>query len=124
MNSADDHQVAKWLSEPVPKLSVSSDGKILVLDNHRTHPKIKIYTPDAELEGTVPMLGHPYMYSWAAVELLPRVVAVPYTKFDRSNSLKGIVIMRLNETGDILRDVQSDRILHLAPYSAGQLLAA
>src|SRR6218665_1360408 len=92
-------------------------------NNDRTHPQLRIYTSDAELKSTIPMRGDSYMYNWAAVELMSGVVAVQYEKFGSRNMLKGIAIVRLNETGDIIRDVEFQRIFHLAPYSHGRFIA-
>src|SRR6218665_1691440 len=121
-----DYVLIKWLSPAFMKLSVSSDGKIFLMDDtDRTHPQLRIYTSDAKLESTIPMRGDSYIYYWEAVEFMPGFVAVQYEKHDGlRKKLKGIAIVCLNETGDILRDVQFERILHLAPYSHGRLIAA
>lgn len=128
MNPADDHQPTRWLPEPVSKLSVSSEGKVLVLDDgDPTRPKLRIYTHEAKLEMDIPMPGgsNTLLHYSAAVELMPRVVAVPCGKFgDSTNILTGIVIMRLNETGDILHNVETTRFSSLASYSPGRLIAA
>src|SRR6218665_409544 len=125
MIPAGNYELKNWLSVPLPKVSVSSDGKVYLIDNNdRTHPQLRIYTSDAELESSVPMRGDSYVYNWAAVELMPGVVAVQYKKSGSRNMLKGIAIVRLNETGDILRDVEFQRDFHLAPYSHGRFIAA
>src|SRR6218665_2212035 len=61
MSPANGHQLEKWLSESVWRLSVTSDGKVLVLDNDSRHLQLKIYTSDAELESTVPLRGDSFM---------------------------------------------------------------
>ena len=128
MSPANGHQLEMWLNKWVWRLSVTSDGKVLVLDNDLTHPQLRIYTSGAELESSVPLRGDSYlsyMYSRAAVEVMPGVVAVQYEKLASPNNLKGIVVMHLNATGEILcDDLETKRISSLASYSPGRLIAA
>lgn len=127
VNPANDHELTKWLSNLNDiKVSTSSRGEVFVLDTNHSCPTVSIYTEDAVLQRSVPLPLRTAAYSIrsAAVEIMPEVVAVSFVFGDGNKIREGIVVARLNETGQVLREVEWRGLSNLTPHSLGRFIAA
>lgn len=129
VNPGNDYQLTKWLSMPNPKeiyVSTSSRGEVFVLDRDHFRPTIDVYTPEAALHRSVPIRLSAAAYSIlsAAVEIMPEVVAISFDFVDGYTQRKGIVVIRLNETGQVLREIGWTGLHNLTAHSLGRFIVA